>query len=239
MDDLAVPRQQRAFDGLVVPIDVQYLVLLVEHRVDEGQEVLGIERGGVDRDGARQIERSGNAHAAVVDDLAGFGQLAVATALCGEIDDHGAGPHALHHRPGDEFWRGAARDQRCRDDDVLRLDVVGDQFGLLGLILGRHRLGIAGRGLSLFELVVLDRDELRAERGDLFLGRGTDVGRGHDRAEATCGRDRLQPGDADAHDEDLACRHGAGSGHHHRYRLLEHRGGIDNGLVAGEVRLAR
>ena len=68
----------------------------------------------------------------------------------------------------------------------------GDELGLLGLILGRHRLGVAGRGLRLLELLVLDGDELGAERGDLLLGGGPHVGGRDLRAEPARRGDRLQ-----------------------------------------------
>ena len=121
---------------------------------------------------------------------------------------------------------------------ILVLDVIGDQLGLLLLVLGRHRLGVAGSRLRLLELFVLDRDELGAERGDLLLGGGSHVGCRNDGAEPAGGCDGLEAGDADAHDEALAGGHGARCRHHHRHGLAEHRGGVDDGLVAGEVRLA-
>ena len=50
------------------------------------------------------------------------------------------------------------------------------EVGLLLPVLGRHLLGVAAGGLSLLELVVLDRDELRAQAFDLLL-RGPDARR--------------------------------------------------------------
>ncbi len=47
------------------------------------------------------------------------------------------------------------------------------------------------------------------------------------------------PADADAHDENLRRRHGAGRRHHHRQRATVLRCSIDDRLVAGEVRLRR
>ena len=52
------------------------------------------------------------------------------------------------------------------------------------------------------------------------------------------GRDRLQAGDADAHDEHLGRRHGAGRGHHHRQRAAIFAGGVDHRAIAGEIGLA-
>ena len=110
---------------------------------------------------------------------------------------------------------------------------------LLGLVFRAHRLGVAGGRLRLLELVVLDGDELGAERGDLLFRGRAYVRRRDDGAEATRRRDGLQARDAGAHHEHLRRRHRAGRRHHHRQRLLEHRGGIDHRLVAGEVGLAR
>ncbi len=135
--------------------------------------------------------------------------------------------------------RRPARDQRGRDHDVLLLDVLGDQRGLLGLIVLRHFLGVAAGGLGLLEFLVLDRDELGAEAFDLLLGRRTHVGRGDDGAEPARGRDRLQAGDAGAHDEHLRRRHRAGRRHHHRQRAAIFGGAVDHRAVAGEIGLAR
>jgi hypothetical protein len=117
--------------------------------------------------------------------------------------------------------------------------VLGDQRGLLGLILLRHFLGVAAGRLGGLEFLVLDRDEFRAEAFDLLLGRRPHVGRGDDGAEAARGGDRLQAGDAGAHDENLGGRHRAGRRHHHRQRPAEFGGRVDHGAVAGEIGLAR
>ena len=115
----------------------------------------------------------------------------------------------------------------------------GDERGLLGLVGVRHFLGVAARGLGLLELLVLDGDEFRAERFDLLLGRRTDVGRGDDRAEPPAGRDRLQAGDADAHDEQPRAGDGAGRRHHHRHRAAVFGRRVDHRAIAGEIGLAR
>ncbi len=173
----------------------------------------------------------------MVDDLSGLGELRVAAALDREIDDDRAGLHALDHLLGDELGRGPPRDQRRGDDDVLALDVLGNQRGLLLLVGVRHFLGVTAGGLGLLELIVLDRDELRAERGHLFLDRRAHVGGGDDGAEPPRRGDGLETGDADAHDEDARGRHRARRRHHHRQRAAEFCGRVDDGLVAGEVRL--
>src|SRR4051812_11263405 len=63
VDDLPVLGDKRAFDDLVVPVDLQGLVLLVDHGLEEGVEVLGVEARGIDRNLACEIERGKDAHA--------------------------------------------------------------------------------------------------------------------------------------------------------------------------------
>ena len=115
----------------------------------------------------------------------------------------------------------------------------GDEVGLLRLVRVRHFLGVAARGLGLLEFLVLDRDEFCAKGLDLFLGRGTHVGRCDHGAEAPAGGDRLQAGDADAHDEQLRGRDRAGGGHHHRQGPTVFGRGVDHRAIASKVCLAR
>ena len=169
----------------------------------------------------------------------GLSELGITAALHGEIDDDRARPHAFDHGLGDKLRRRAPRDQRCGDDDVLRLDVIGHERRLLLLVVLGHLFGIAGRRLGLTKFIILDGDELGAERGHLLLDRGAHVGRSHDGAEPPRRGDGLKASDAHAHDEHSRGRHGAGSCHHHRQSALEGRCGIDHGLIAREICLAR
>ena len=169
----------------------------------------------------------------------GYRALDIAAALDGEIDDDRAVGHRRDHLLADELRRRPAGDQRRGDDDVLLGDVLGDERRLLRPVFRRHLLGVARRGFRRLELLVLDRDELCAERSHLLLGGRAHVGRGDDRAEPARRRDRLQAGDARAHDEDARRRHGARRGHHHRHGAAEMRGRLDHRLIAGKVRLAR
>ena len=219
--DLAAIGQHRRLDQFVLAVDRERLRRLVDHRLEEGVEVLGVEQRGGGRDAARHVEMAddldavGRGH-----HLAGHGALDIAAALDREIDDHRARLHRGDHRGRHQLRRRPAGDQRRGDDDVLLGDVLGGQRRLLGLVFLRHFLGVAAGGLGRLELLVLDREELRAERGDLLLGGRAHVGRRHDRAETPRGGDRLQAGDADAHDEHLRGRHGAGRRHHHRQRAV-------------------
>src|SRR5215470_11523236 len=80
MDDLAVTGHQRALDELIVPVHLQRLFLLVDHGLEERQQVLGVEARCIDRDFAGEIERPGDRHTLVLNDLIGLGELAIAAA---------------------------------------------------------------------------------------------------------------------------------------------------------------
>src|SRR5262244_1177905 len=83
MDDLAVARQRRRLDDLVVPIDLQCLGLLVDERRQEREQVAGVERARIDGDAARQVEQADDADAVLDHDLAGLRKRAVAALLYG------------------------------------------------------------------------------------------------------------------------------------------------------------
>ena len=142
-------------------------------------------------------------------------------------------------RRRDQSRRRAAGDQGGGDDDVLLDDMAGGQLGLLGLILGRHRLGVAGGGLGRLELLVLDGDEFGPEALDLLLrGRPHVGGRDHGPQPPRRG-DGLQPGHARPHDEDLGRGDRARRRHHHRKALAEGVRRLDHGAVAGQIGLGR
>ena len=236
---MPIAGQQRALDDLVVPVDRKLLFFLVDHGVEEGHKVLGVERRRRRRQPPRHVEMAddlGRAHATT---SPGFDPFHIAAALDRQIDDHRAGPHRGHHVLTDQPRRRAPRDQGRGDDDVLLLDVLGGECGLLGLILRRHRLGIAARRLRVLELLVLDGEELRPQALHLFLGRRPHVGRRHNGAETPGRGDRLQAGNAHPHDEHLRRRHRAGRRHHHRQRAAVLLRRIDHRAVTRQVRLAR
>ena len=106
-----------------------------------------------------------------------------------------------------EISRGAARpgNRGRRDDDVGFGGVVGKHLLLLAQRLRRDLLGVAAGGLR---IAGVDRniDELGAEALDLLLDHGPRVVGLDDRAEATRGGDRLQPGHTGADDQHLGRR---------------------------------
>ena len=238
MHDGAVAGQHGGLDQFVVPVDGELFLFLVDQRFDEGDEVAGKELAGAGGEAAGHVGVAHDGHHVVDDDLSGLRQFAVAAAFGRQIDDDRSGRHALDHRLADQLGRRASRDQRGGDDDILLGDVARGQRRLLGLVLGRHLLGVAARGLGLLELLVLDGDELAAQALDLLLGRRPHVvGRDH-RAKPLGRGDGLQARDARAHDEGLGGPHSAGCGHHHREGSVETGGGVDDALVAGEIGLA-
>ena len=148
MNDGAVLGQRGGLDQFVVPLHRKRLGRFVDQRLDEGKQIARIQARGRGGDAARDIGKADDLDAADIGDFAGPGALDIAAALDREIDQHRARLHRLHHVRGDEARRGPARNQRRRDDDVLLLDVLGGQRGLLGLILFRHFLGVAAGGFA-------------------------------------------------------------------------------------------
>ena len=101
-------------------------------------------------------------------------------------------------------------------------------------LLAQELFGLLTRVTSLAYLgFERELDERCAERLDLFLDRGTDVIRRDDRAKAPRGGDRLEAGNARAHDQHAGRRDRAGGRHHHRKELADSVGGHQDRLVAG------
>src|SRR5262249_17861546 len=90
MDRLAFTAHQCALDELSTPVPLPGFFLLVDHGLEERQQVLGVKARCIDRNFAGEVERSGDRHALVLHDLVGLGELAIAAALGGEIDNHRA-----------------------------------------------------------------------------------------------------------------------------------------------------
>src|SRR5665811_1210045 len=102
--DLAAVGDAGGGDDVILEVDLQP-TLLVDEEPEQVLEVLGVELRGGDRHLAGQIARADHLDAALLDRLAGLGQLAVAAGLGGEVDDHRARFHAPHRRGGDQDRR--------------------------------------------------------------------------------------------------------------------------------------
>ena len=232
-------RQRDALGDVVVFGEDEHLGFLVPEGRDEVVEVAGVERGGVGGEAARHVAVADDLDAVDRRNLAGYRAFDVAALLDCEVDDYRALPHRGDLRVADQARRRATGDQCGGDDDVLLGDVRGDELGLRRLVFVGHFGGVAAGALALDAFDVLDEDRLGAEALDLLLGGGADVGRRDHRAQPPGGGDRLETGDADAHDEDARRADRAGSSHHHREGAAVFGGGVEHRLVAREVRLRR
>ena len=239
MHDFAAIGQHRRLDELVGAVEAEALRILVDHRFQERDQVLRIKSGSAGRDPSGHIRIADHLHALDVGNLVVLGTFNIAAPLDCEIHGNRTRAHGLQHVAADEPRCRPAGNERRGDNDVLLGDMIGDERGLLGLILPGHFLGVAAGGLRRLEFLVLDGDEFRAERGDLLLGRQANVGRRNLRAETPRRGDRLQAGNAGTHDEDLCRRHGAGRRHHHRQRPVVDGSSLDHGLITREVGLRR
>ena len=239
MHHLAAMGQNGGLDQFVVEIDLDCLGILVDQGLDEGEEVLGVKLRGGRGNAAGDIQVADDLDAVHFGNLAGNRAFDIAAALHRQIDKDRARTHARIHLARHQPWGGAPRNERRGDDDILLGNMVGNQGRLLGLIFLRHFLGVTTRRLGCLEFLVLDREELGAERGDLFLDRRTHIGCRHHRTKPARRGNRLQPGNTDTHDEHFGGRHGAGRRHHHRKRAVIFRSRIDHRLIAGKIGLAR
>ena len=110
---------------------------------------------------------------------------------------------------------------------------------LAALIVLAHLAGIAAGGLGALGRFLVDHQERGAKALDLLLGGGAHIGREDDTAKSPRRGDRLQAGDPCPHHQHPRRLDRAGRGHHHRHGPAEFAGGIERGLVAGEVGLRR
>ena len=124
-----------------------------------------------------------------------------------------------------------------RDDDVHAADDLVELGLLGGPLLGGQLAGVAagaGRVDGRLEL-----DELGAEALGLLARLGPDVVRLDDRTEPPGRADRLEPGDADAQDEDVGGLGRAGRGGQQREVAAVGVGRDEDRLVAADVGLRR
>eukprot|EP00053_Salpingoeca_punica_P012955 m.116409 g.116409 ORF g.116409 m.116409 type:complete len:1093 (-) comp16076_c1_seq1:125-3403(-) len=234
-DEGAVAQDDGAAGDLVLHVDAE-LVLDVALEVEEVLgHVVGEESRGLGRQAAGHVAVAEDAHALVVVELAGLGQLAVAARLGRQINHHRAFAHAFHHVLGDELGRRLAGDERRGDDNVDLTALLGKQ-GHLGVdkLLG-HLLGVAALARAADVLKARHLQELAAERLDLLLDLWAGVEAADDRAHVL-GRARgCQTGDTAADDEDLGRRDLARSGDLAGEEAAKLVGGLDDGAVAGDV----
>ncbi|KAF0957875.1 hypothetical protein MLGJGCBP_09707 [Rhodococcus sp. T7] len=169
------------------------------------------------------------------DGLTGFGELAVAAGLAGQVDHHTAGFHALHRGGGHQPGGRPAGDQGGGDDHVEPLDRV-----FQGLLLLRPlRLGEFAGVAALTGGVDPQIEPLGTDRADLVGDLGAHVVAGGPAAEPLRRRQGLQAGDTDPEDQHRGRFDGAGGGGEHREEPGRLRRREQHRLVAGDVRLRR
>ena len=220
MHHLASVRHEGAAHDLVVPVERQ--LALLQHMIEEGGDVARVHLAGVEGHVRGQAERPEDGDALGAHVLAGAGQFAVAAGLGCEVDDHRAAPHAPDRVGGHEQRRRAAGHRGRADHDIALADDARELLALACVEVLAHRLGVAAAVLGVRGIEV-EFHETRAEALDLLGDGGPDVVGLHDRAQASCRRDRLQAGDAGPDHEHACGGDGAGRGHHQREHLRERR----------------
>ncbi len=94
-------------------------------------------------------------HAVDLRDLSGLGAFDVAAALDREIDQHRARTHRGDHLRADQLRRRTAWNESGSDHDVLFLNVLGDQGGLLRPVFFRHLLGVTAAGIVPAAVIII------------------------------------------------------------------------------------
>ena len=100
MHDLAILGDQGACYDFVVPFDGEISLFFVDLRLKKGVEVSGVEGGRIAGHLPRKVRQAHDRHTVMLDDFARRRTLDVSAALRCQVDDHGTGLHALHHRLG-------------------------------------------------------------------------------------------------------------------------------------------
>ena len=222
-------------DHLVVQVQRERPVPGRGHQVQQVDEVLAVEQGGLQRQAGGQVGEADDGDAAPGGDHpAGDRQLGVAARARGHVDDDRARPHALDRLPVEQ-QRGPAPGDGCRGDDHVGLrGLVGVQGGSGGGLVGGHLGGVAVPGLLLRGG---QGDEARAHGLHLLGDLGAHVGAAHDGAQRTGGADPGQPRHAGADDVDARGLELARRRHLPSQGAAQVRRGLDDGAVAGQVRL--
>jgi hypothetical protein len=208
-------------------------VLGLAQLLGQAQQVVRVQRRRLLGQAAGQVGVADDGHAVAHHRLAGHGELAVAALLGRHVDDHAAGLHALHHLGGDQLGRRLARDQRGGDDDVGVLGLLGVHRALRGLEALAHHLGVAAAARAFF--LVVDLDELAAQRDHLVGHLGAGVVGAHDGAQVGRRADGRQARHAGAGDEHLGRRHLAGGGDLAVEEAAEGVGRLDHRAVAADA----
>ena len=145
----AVVRERGLREHFVVPVDRERAVL-VDRGLEEVEQVARVHLARVVRRAMRgRLTGPTMRTPFVVDGLAGARQLAVAAALGGKVDDHGAGLHALD-RCACVMIRGAGRPGTAGRGDhaVGGGDARVEHVLLLRLLLGRQLARVAAGALG-------------------------------------------------------------------------------------------
>ena len=231
----AVARQEGAHDLLVGLRDAKFVV--PENEQQQSQEVPRIDEARVGGDGRREIRRTQDEDAMMLDVFVHAGQLAVAALGGSDVDHDRARLHRFHHVAGQENRRTLAGHLGRGDHDVGGGEAGLEDGALLFEELLGDFFGIAAAAFSRGHLRQVD--EPSAERLDLFLHRRPHIGDLDRCPQPLGGGERHETGDSGAEHDDARRldrsrrRHEQGKDLAEPLRAHQHR------LVAGDRGLGR
>ena len=161
--------------------------------------VVRIKIAGVVAEQRRHVQRRGDRDVADLHRFARLGVLAISAALGGKIDDDRARLHACDLGFADEFGRRFAGNGGGGHDQIGGLNVFGQHRGNLGVLFGSQLARVAAFAACVDARI----HESRSQRERLLGRRRTNVIAFDDGSQAMRGRDCLESGHAEAHDENL------------------------------------
>src|SRR5687767_9889097 len=150
--------------------------------LDEALHVAAVHLARVKGERRRQVHRAEDADAVRGHRLARARELAVASALRGEVHDDAPRLHRAHHRLGDDARRGTAGNLRRGDDEVDVAHVLRHRLADEPLLVGSELARVAPGGLR-----------IRSHRGRLHEGGAEALHLLlHDGPHIECGDDRAE-----------------------------------------------
>lgn len=162
-----------------------------------------------------------------------LGSFAVPSRLGCQVNNDTTGLHDIEHVLRNELWRGLARNQSSRYNDV---DILGLFFEQVHLGIDEflaHFLCIATSTRSVF--LELDFDELGSKGLNLLSRGGSCIESSHNSTHSTCRSNGTQAGDTSTNDQYFTRRDLPSSCYLASQKSAKHIGGFKNGFVASNV----
>ncbi len=110
-------------DDFILQVNIE-LILLVDHRLEELANVIGVQRWWLARHSWWEVSITDDANSIVGDDFVLFSEFAISTIFSCHVYNDTARLHRLHHLSSDKFRCWFSRNQRRSDHNVYLLTLL-------------------------------------------------------------------------------------------------------------------